>query len=270
MNASLEYAEELRTFSPIVFDGLTFYPLSVKHFALYQNAKAAMELMLGSLPVRFVKLSWIQALDALDEEAKQSNIATGYLGSFLLLLATALRLDVHLDHNALMLGRHDDGKLSAIVVRQGKEQAPVALTDKNLPKVREILAAQNGYTIPDENWNPELVRAQAYLREKGSSSKTGGSLEDAVCALAAATGRRSAEIWDWSIREFMQMQSAVDRRLRFLLCGAAELSGQVKFTKGNPYPTWIWENKSELPTGFTDLNDLDKGAGGTLAIPKKE
>lgn len=267
MNASLEYADELRTFSPIDFAGLTFYPLQVKHFALYQNAKAAMELMLGSLPVRFVKLSWIQALEALDSEAKENNVETGYFGSFLLLLATALRLDVGKDQNALMLGRNDDGRLGAVVVKQQGKEAPVALTDKHFTKVREILAAQNGYTIPDENWNPELVRAQAYLREQSSSAGTGGSLEDAVCALAAATGRRSAEIWDWPLREYTQMQNAVDRRLRFVICGMAELSGQIKFTKGNPYPTWLWERKGELPHGFTSIKELDDGAGGTLAIP---
>ena len=266
MNAAMQYAEELRTFAPIEYETLRFYPLAVKHFALYQNAKAAMEIMLSTLPIQFVRLSWIQALEALDREAQKSNIATGYLGSFLLLLATALRLDLK-DQHSIMLARGEDGKLSAIVVRQSKENAPVALTGKHFNDVREILAAQNGFVIPDENWNPELVKAQAYIRNQQSGTGSGGSLEDAVFALAAATGQRPAEIWDWPIREFTQMQSAVDRRLRFMLCGAAELSGQIKFTKGNPYPTWIWENRGNLPHGFKSLNDLDKEAGGTLALP---
>lgn len=261
-----QYAEEIREFRPIEFKGLKFYPLQVKRFALYQNAKPAMELMLSTLPLRYVRLSWIHALEALDREAAENSIHTGYFGSFLLLLDAALQTDATHNPEAIMAARNNDGRLGALIVKQeGKE--PAALMEKDFPTVREILSAQNDYTIPDENWNPELVRAQAYLRDQESSAGRGGSLEGAVFALAAATGRRAAEIWEWPIREFLQMQSAVDRRLRFEICATAELSGQVKFTHGNPYPTWIWEHKSELPRGFTSLKDLDDGAHGLLATP---
>lgn len=267
MNASLQYQEEIRKFQPIVFEGLSFYPLQVKHFALYQSAKPAMELMLSTLPVRFVKMSWIQALIALDREAKGESLTPGFFVSILLLLNAAMRTDLLHDPTSLVPVQGKDGKFGALVVRQeGKE--PVVLEEKHFPTVREILAAQNDYTIPDETWNPDLVRAQAYLREQKNSGGTGGTLEEMVFSLAAATGRRVAEIWDWPIREFTQMQSAVDRRLRFEICTAAELSGQVKFKHGNPYPTWIWEQKGQLPHGFTSIQELDEGAGGTLAIPK--
>ena len=262
-----QYAEELREFRPIEYNGLKFYPLLVKHFALYQNAQPAMELMLSTLPIRYVKLTWIRALDALDREAAENNIKTYYFGSFLMLLCAALRIDPVKNPRSVILAHGKDGLISAVVLQQREGEDPVALTEKQFPTVREILAAQNGYTIPDENWNPELVKAQAYLREQESGSVRGGSLEDAVFALAAAIGCRSAEIWDWPLREYMQMQNAVDRRLRFQICAAAELSGTVKFPKGNPYPTWIWENKGELPRGFSSLKDLDDGAHGMLATP---
>lgn len=266
MNAAIQYSEELRTFQPIAFRGLDFYPLTVKHFALYQNAKPAMELMLSTLPIRFVRYSWIQALLALDLEAQGEQKRTGFFASVLLLLDAALRTDFLHDSQSLIPVQAKDGKFGALVVRQPGKEATV-LAESDFSEVREILAAQNNYTIPDENWNPELVRAQAYLRDRESGSVSGGSLEDAVFALAAATGQRAGEIWDWPIREFLQMQNAVDRRLRFQLYTAAELSGQVKFKHGNPYPTWIWEQTGKLPRGFTSLKELDEGSGGTLAIP---
>lgn len=266
MKTAYKYSEAVRTFQPIEYAGLKFYPLLVKHFALYQNAKPAMELMLGTLPLRYVRMTWAQALDALDREAKENHLSTGYFGSFLLLLCVALRLDLEKNPRACIIGRNPDESISAVVVQQ-EENDPVALTQKDFGEVREILAAQNGYSIPDENWNPELVRAQAYLREQESNAVGGGSLEDAVFALAAATGRRSAEIWDWPLREYREMQNAVDRRLRFEIFTSAELSGQVKFTKGNPYPTWIWENRGALPRGFTSLQELDDGAKGLLPTP---
>lgn len=267
MNAATKYTDEIREFRPIEFKGLKFHPLKVKHYALYHNAKPAMELMLSTLPLRYVRLSWIHALEALDKEAEDKSIKTGYFGSILLLLDAALQTDAIHHPDAIMCARKEDGSLGALIIKQDGGEAN-ALLDGDFPTVREILAAQNDYTIPDENWNPELVRAQAYLREQESRTGSGGSLEGAVFALAAATGRRAMEIWEWPIREFLQMQSAVDRRLRFQICTAAEMSGQVKFNHGNPYPTWIWDNKGILPHGFKSLKDLDKEAGGTLALPK--
>ena len=263
MNTALKYDEQLRTFQPIVFQGLKFYPLQVKHFALYQSAKPAMELMLSTLPLRYVRCTWIEALEALDREAAEKSIQTGFFVSFLLLLDAALRTDAIHRSGTLIPLHGEDGKLQAIAVKQEGEETK-ALCAKDMNTVREILAAQNGYSIPDENWNPELVRAQAYIREQESGTAKGGSLEDAVFALAAAVGQRPAEIWDWPIREFQGMKSAVDRRLRFQIYLTAELSGQVKFKNGNPYPTWVWENRSELPRGFTSLTELDKGAKGLL------
>lgn len=265
MNVARVYEDELREYLPIRFEGLTFHPLPVKRLALYQGAKAAMELMLSSLPVRFVKMSWIEALDALDREAAEEQKQTGYLGSVLALLNETLKLNAFQNPRALMLARDQEGKLSSILVQQ-EQGTPTVLNVQKMNTVRQILAAQNGYEIPDENWNPELVRAQQYLREQRSKG-IGGSLEDAVCALAAATGFRVKEIWNWPIREYLGEQSAVDRRLRFQIYTAAELSGQVKFKNGNPCPTWIAAPKG-LPTGFKSLKELDDGAKGLLAIPK--
>lgn len=265
MKVAQMYEDELHAYLPIEHEGLRFTPLPVKRLALYQAAKPAMELMLSSLPVRFVRMSWIEALDALDREAAEQQMRTGYLGSILALLNETLQLNAFQNPNALMLARDQEGKLSSIIVQQS-QGSPVVLGSTQMNTVREILAAQNGYEIPDENWNVDLVRAQQYLREQRSQG-VGGSLEDAVCALAAATGFRAKEIWNWPIREYLGAQNAVDRRLRFQLYTAAELSGQVKFKNGNPYPTWIAVPKG-LPTGFKSLKELDDGANGLLPIPQ--
>lgn len=267
MNPAIQYSEEIREFRPIEYEGLKFYPLAVKQFALYQIAKTAMELMLSTLPLRFVRYSWIGALEALDREAAENKYKTGYFGSILRLLDAALRTDAVHNPKALIIVRRDNGSFRALIVQQ-EEGKPIALEEKHFSTVREILAAQNGYEIPDENWNPELVRAQAYLREQQTEHGSGGSLEDAVFALAAATGHRVSEVWNWPIREYLQMQSAVNRRLCFEIYKAAELTGRVKFTKGNPYPTWIWESRSDLPRGFKSLKELENEAGGVLQTPK--
>ena len=264
MKTATKYSEELRENKPIVWRGLRFQPLAVKHFALYQNAKAAMEIMQASLPVRFARMSWIECLEAMDREAeKDVGLSTGYFLSILQILDVALGTDAIRNPTALQIARNRDGGFAALVVQKGGGN-PVAIGPTDMNELREILAAQNGYEIPDENWNPELVRAQQYLREQRSTGSSGFSLKEAVYSVAAATGNRAGEIWNWPIVEFLEMQSAVDRRLRFQICSAAELGGQIKFTGGNPYPTWIHNSKSSLPTGFVSLKELEDGAKGLL------
>jgi hypothetical protein len=266
MKPAIQYQDEIREFQPVEFEGLKFYPLQVKQLALYQIAKPAMELMLSTLPLRFVRCSWINALEAMDREAAEKKIKTGYFGSFIRLLDAALRTDVLHNPSSIIIAHNKDGTFAALLIQQEKNQK-IALLEKHFTTVREILAEQNGYTIPDENWNPDLVRAQAYLRGQQTGSESGGSLEDAVFALAAATGHRASEIWNWPIREYLQMQSAVNRRLCFEIYKTAELIGNVKFTKGNPYPSWIWDSRSELPRGFKTLRELETEAAGLLPTP---
>ena len=267
MNAMLKYYDEIRENAPIVYKGLTFHPLLMRHFALYQNARSAIELMQASLPVRYAVKPWIVCLMMMDEDAERENgLKTGYFLSFLLVLDAALRTDAEHDPKALQIARTQTGDFAAIVIQQ-QAGSPVILDAAALGDVRQILAAQNDYSIPDENWNADLVRAQQYLREHRESLGLSGSLDEAIYAVAAATGHRAKEIWDWPIREYLGMQSAVDRRLRFQLCATAEMSGTVKFKHGNPYPSWVNERKSALPNGFVALSDLEAGAKGLLDTP---
>ena len=267
MDATLKYYDELRENAPIVYKGLTFHPLLMRHFALYQNARAAVELMQASLPVRYAIKPWIVCLMMMDADAEaEKGLKTGYFMSFLLILDAALQTDAEHDPRALQIAQDPSGNFAALVVQQ-QGGAPVLLDAAALGDVRQIIAAQNDYSIPDENWNADLVRAQQYLREHRNGAGLSGSLDEAVYAVAAATGHRAAEIWDWPIREYLGMQSAVDRRLRFQIFTEAEFSGRIKFRHGNPCPSWLNERKSVLPTGFMDLRELEAGARGMLDTP---
>lgn len=267
MDAMREYSTELRENKPIRYGDLVFHPLLVKHFALYQNARQAMEIMQASLPVRFARLSWIKCLWEMDMEAqKEFGQAPGYFQSVMFILDAALHTNAVSNPTALQIAQDSGGAFAALVIQQDRG-SPVVLDECKMNDVRKILAAQNGYEIPNECWNPDLVRAQQYLRQQRESTTQGADLSEAVYALASVSGTRAGEIWNWPIAEFLGMQSAADRRLRFLICAMAELSGNVKFKGGNPYPTWISRKKGELPTGFQDLKTLEDGAKGLLSKP---
>ena len=50
MNIVDQYREQLQENRPITYKDLELHPLTVRHFALYQSAKPAFELMQGTLP----------------------------------------------------------------------------------------------------------------------------------------------------------------------------------------------------------------------------
>lgn len=263
MSAVERYKEAASQNKEIVFRGLTFHPLKVKHYALYRNAKPSMELMLSSLPIRLARMSWCGCLDAIDQMTLQETGHTdGLLLSILLILNEALNLRAEIDKSRMQIMRDETGTLKSIVLRTGQNQV-AALDMAAMSEVRQILAIQNDYTIPNEAWNPELVRAQAYLQSQ-QKSELKFDLETLVYSVALNSGKDPDDVWDWPIRKFERMQAAIDRRLCFEIYTKAELGGHVKFKHGNPCPSWKFDRVSELPGGFQRIDELDAGANGLL------
>lgn len=252
--------------SPVVYENLEFHPLKVKDYHHYARAKNAFELMLGSLSPRLARLPWCACLWALDKECEQQTGQLGeYLVSVMIVLAKALRLEGDDSNGSLPLRPvfAQDGQLTAIMV--GEYTGTFVLLDMiKMDKVRRIIADQNGYDIPNEEWNPELVRA-AQENARRNSLGLQSSFETLLYSVASNAHCRAKDILDWSIREFHGMQEAIDRNYGYLIYTLAEKSGNVTFSKGNPYPTWKFDRKSDMPTGFKSIAELDAGAKGLVA-----
>jgi len=264
-----KYQRQIRENAPVVYNGLTFHPLLVRDYGVFVKAKDAFELMLSSLrDPKLARLPWCACLWELDKECEKQ---TGTVGSFLIdvlcVMAMALRLDMSDEPGGgnfpLRPVFSQDGALNAIMI--GQPHANYALLNmQKMSEIREILAAQNGYEIPDENWNPELVKAAQQNAGRGMS-EVKVDFETLIYSVALHAHCRASEIYDWSIREFSKMQDAIDRSLGYQIYTTAEASGYVTFKKGNPYPSWKFDRKSEIPTGFTSVSELDAGAKGLLA-----
>jgi len=82
--------------------------------------------------------------------------------------------------------------------------------------------------------------------------------------VAAQYRTRPSEIFDWPIREFVGIVSAIDRAFSYQICSTAEMTGTT-FTHGNPYPTWKYDRIAELPTGFKTLSEIEATTEGMLA-----
>lgn len=251
--------------APVIYENLEFHPLLVRDYHHYARAKNAFELMLGSLSPKLARLPWCACLWTLDQECeKQTGKIGEYLISVLIVLAKALRLEGIDNADTLPLRPvfAQDGQLTALMVGETYGNY-VLLNMQQMDTVRKIIADQNGYNIPDENWNPELVRA---AQENAQRNNLGlqQDFETLLYSVASNAHCRAKDILDWSIREFHGMQDAIDRNYGYLIHTLAERNG-VTFTKGNPYPTWKFDRKSDMPTGFKSIAELDAGAKGLVA-----
>lgn len=261
-----KYQRQFRENDPVVYEDLTFYPLLVRDYHLYLMAKPAFELMQSSLlKPALARMPWCACLWELDKECKKQTGEYGlFLTEVMLVLSKALRLDAYENGDIPLRPVYSQsGELTAIMLGDPRVN-PTLLDMRQMSEVRQIIAGQNGYDIPDESWNPELVQA-AQENARRNNACIEYDFEALVYSVAVNASCRPKEIYDWTIREFHQTQEAIDRKLNYLIFNLAEKSGNVTFKQGNPYPSWRFNSKSELPTGFRSIADIDQSSQGLIA-----
>ena len=266
-----EYIDRVREGKTIIYNGLEFTQLKVRQIGLFHAAKQSFELLQSSLPPKYARYSWCECLDEMDKDAKEDGKTTAFLTLVLAVMAASLNLQpVGNNGNPtfpIREARDKNGHIVAIVILEVNN--PVILNMKDMDEVRKIIAAQNLYEIPDESWNPDLVRARKYTASL-KQSDIDFDIDDLVYSVAFNAHVKPTEIWDWPIRDFLKIQDAIDRTLNYQIFMTAEHSGFVKFNKGNPFPTWKYNRKPELPTEFKTVAELDAGAHGLLGVTTKQ
>lgn len=266
-----EYIDKVREGKPIVYNGLTFNQLRVKHLGLYQAAKQSFEMLQSSLPPKYARYSWCECLYELDNDARKEGKVTAFFPLVLAVMATALNLQPVGDgENRTFPIReviNKESRITAVAILDVNN--PVLLSTKDIGEIRKIIAVQNLYEIPDESWNPDLVRARQYTASL-KQNDIDFNIDDLVYSVALNAHVKPTEIWDWTIRDFLKIQDAIDRTLNYQIFTTAEHSGFVKFNKGNPFPTWKFNRRPELPSEFKTISELDAGAHGLLGVTTKQ
>ena len=262
-----EYKALARKNKPIVYNGLTFKPMTVEQIALYQSAKPSFELMQSSLPPQLATLSWCECLDALDKKGREEGKLTVFLTVVLIAMAVAIGLPVSENSFPIHEVRGEDGNLLSLLI--GALDNPTIISMRDMDEIRKIIAAQNLYEIPDESWNPDLVRARKYLAAN-SQNNIVYDIDALVHSVALHAHVNPSDIWEWTIRDFVLTQEAIDRSLNYQIFTTAEHSGFVKFKNGNPFPSWKFDKKYDMPTEFKTIGELDAEAKGMLGVTEKE
>lgn len=257
-----KHLNNIRRYLPVETEGLRLYPVLVEEYDEYLIAKSAIDFMQQSLPRAMINMPILQAYYALDSQSvEDEQLPTGLMARAVLFLALALRIGRGLPVEkriACFAPRIDgNGKLKSLVFSPDGEEF-CEITPAKFQRLRPILAAQNGLTIPEEDANPELVAAEAELARQ-RSPELEWRLEDLIASVAEFGGVDEEEIYGWPIAKLQSRQRALHRGFDYIICGIGEAQG-TKWKKGNPSPSPFFDRKKEGSAAKVALTEFAGGA----------
>lgn len=261
----LQIQKAIRTYQPVVFEGLTFWPIQVREYHEFSTAKPAIEILQQALPVRWLSMPLLSALYEMDFEAFQKGEPrVGLFSRCLLFLALSLRLGKGKEVAertklfTLIVDADNPGQLKALRF-MGDDGEEKEITPVMFHRLRPILAAQNGIELASDDANPDLVEAERDLAEM-NGPKLDVSLDSLFSTIAAMAGIDEAEIDDWPILKLNRRQKAYSRILNFMICGVGEAQG-AKWKGGNPFPSPFYDKVRDGSSGAIRLEEFAGGAG---------
>ena len=162
--------EAIQSYRPVEVDGLMLYPIQVKHYGQYLVARQAIGFMQQSLPVELMSMPLLSALFKLDyDKTLNGEMPTGLFASCLVALAFALRLTKDYEAPLEACRRfmpvsdpNDQSQLKRLLFSMDDGEQ-WSIDPVQFAEIRQIIAAQNGIEIIDEEANPELVQAERDL-----------------------------------------------------------------------------------------------------------
>lgn len=259
------YAESLENDEPINIGGFTLYPIKMHSYRQFEASKFALLVRQGSLPVKYAFLPYLSALFAMDHDAYIENQqAFGFIGALITMLSLAMRYPVDALRKSVQfeVDQADESKLVSMIVRAG--EMTLRLTPAVFDRMREIIAAQNGLELPDEAENADLVEADMDIAAKGSVNVE-VNYRTLIASVARDQRCRVADLMDYTIREFNDLRDAIERDKNYMLYRMAELSGNVKFTKGNPVPSWCYDRGGKS-NSLISMADFMAGPGSAASM----
>lgn len=258
-----KYLRSIRRYEPVTTEGLTLYPVLADEYEAYLLAKSAIEFMHQSLPMALLNMPILQAYYYLDTQSvKDEQLPTGLMSRAVLFLALSLRIGQELPVEkriGLFRPRVDvrTGRLKSLLFTPDGEEI-CEITPAMFERMRPILAAQNGLTIPEKDANPELVEAENEINRQ-KAPELDWTLESLISSVALLSNADEAELYQWPIAKLQDRQRAIHRALDYLICGIGEAQG-TKWKKGNPTPSPFFDRKKEGSAAKVALTDFAGGA----------
>lgn len=260
----LQYRTAIDTYQPVDFEGITLYPILVRDYEAFGNARPAIDFLQQSLPVRYISMPLLSAYYAMDVENRAEGKPSD--GMFLralvfLILALRHRTDLSLDERLrdFFQGIYTSADNPAVLkeIRFEQDGEEHAITPVLFQRMRPILAAQNGIKLHSDDATPELVEAEIDLAEQ-NGPELDINIYTLVSSLGTLTNTEETEIYDWPILKMNRRREALERVLQYLVCGIYAANGAA-FKGGNPVPSPFFDRKSQDTGATVDMAAFTKG-----------
>ena len=253
---------------PILWNGLTLFPILVRDFEKFESAKPGIMLSQKTLPAKFAGMRYLEALFTLDmENLQHGEPPVGLFARAIRFLTLALRLpeEERADGSVafpleIQVSAENQAKLSAMAIHMGEQVT--AITPRDFAKLRPLLARQNGLELPDEAHNAELEAAEQDLDAAGGLNLD-VNYEDLIYSVAVQSGVDAEQVFGWTIRKFHKVKAAIDRGLGYQLAYLATASG-AKYKNGNPWPSWMFDRRKGLSKALIPMANFQKQLNGTV------
>lgn len=264
-----EQQEAIQRGRPIIWNGLTLFPILVSDYLRFSDAKLGLMVSQQTLPVKYVCMRFLEALYAMDYDARLSGEKErGLFLRLLIFLRMALRLPVKKtadgkEYVEIYLATKQNDPRTIVSIRVRQEDIEAEITPKNFGELREILAAQNGVELPDETDNPDLIQAENDIAAHNAPNLK-PNFESLLYSVAVKVGVAPEVIYDWPIRKFLLTEHAIDRVTGNLIAAITEANGG-KYKSGNPFPSWKYDRNEENHAliAFSELAGKLSGAVDT-------
>lgn len=265
-NLPLAIQKAVRNYEEVQTDGLTLYPITMREYDEWQIARAAIEALQQSFPVRFLSVPLLEAYFQMDVmlPATGEGRPTGLLGCALLALSLSLRIGQGLPPDRRIAvwspaveRKGDNIRLKSFRAMLGGEEL-IEITPLLFQRLRPILAAQNGAELVSDEANPELVRAEREIAAQGANTLD-IDFDRKMAYVAAKLHMRKQDFLDWPIREFEDAADVLTQEVMFSAFTAAAAMGGFG-EKGNPVPHPYYR-KTEKGSAHMALSDFAGGEG---------
>lgn len=238
---------------PVLFCGLSFYPITVEHYDIFLACESALTVRLSMLPAVYAVQNYAQALFSMQIDAMMQNGEAGRLGYWsrlmqLLVLSLKINPETASQCIKMIVDKDNPKTLKALVITQTTSEngeSFARITPQQIGQIRELIALMNGRELPDEADNVELIQAEQDVQELNRAFELDVNMEDLKASIAANQHIRMKELDQWTILEFDLIKNAIDRDKHFMVYGIGEASGMVKFKNGNPVPSPFFNKKKE-------------------------
>lgn len=272
-SSSWERKRKIRRGEPLEWNNLKFYPVTMKDYEEFLDVKNAWLARQSTFPLEYMAMPFLSAVWAMDyDSVRACGKSIGLFERIIRFLYLSLRLEYEAESafKQIYIDTQNPREIKSVTVTQ--DGNAVTITPKDFAVyVRPLIAEQNGLELPDESYNPELVAAERDLA-RDNSSNLKYDIDTLISSVAYVSGLDEKTIDEWTVLQFERRLHAIERDKNFTLYRQAEMSGMVKFKKGNPFPSWCFDKEEGLSPVLrtaADVNENVKAVGDINAAAQQ-